>query len=168
MTDRLVPTRQTTGWTADKQRRFIEALAETGCITRAATAVFMTKRSAYGLRARPEGEAFARAWDMALAQAGGRLLTQAFERALEGGVRRVWKKGELAVEETHPSDRLLMWLIGRIGPDPFRNPDQGTPLPTRADLLAELARLEDTLPDDPPLQNADLFPAPEPPPPWED
>ncbi len=158
-----VPSRQRTGWTAEKQRRFIETLAITGSVVDASTAAMMTARSAYVLRTRPEAAAFAAAWDMALQQAGGRLLSHAFERALKGGARRVWKDGELAIEEQNPSDRLLMWLIGRIGPAPFRNGTADQPLATAADIEAALAQLADALPDQPPLTNADLIPTAEPP-----
>ena len=164
MEPRYIPTRQRTGWTAEKQRGFIEHLAIHGSVIDAATSVWMTARSAYHLRTRPEGVAFSAAWDMALAQAGGRLLAHAFERALKGGVRRVWKDGELAVEETSPSDRLLMWLITRVGPAPFRTAGTGD-LPTVADLQAQFPLLTDALPQEPPLSNRDLMrETPEPPP----
>ncbi|MFQ3667179.1 MAG: hypothetical protein SNJ79_14305 [Sphingomonadaceae bacterium] len=159
----LPPSRQQTGWTAEKQRRFIETLAITGSVTDASAAVLMSPRAAYYFRARPEGARFAAAWDMALQQAGGRLLSHAFERALKGGCRRVWKGGELAIEETNPSDRLLMWLIGRIGPAPFRSAGGTAPLPDAAAIAAEVAHFTDELPDAPALANEDLFETPEPP-----
>jgi hypothetical protein len=164
MDAQLTPTRQGTGWTVAKQRAFIEHLATHGSVVDASVSVWMTARSAYHLRTRPEGAAFSAAWDMALSQAGGRLLAHAFERALKGGVRRVWKDGELAMEETSPSDRILMWLISRIGPAPFRVGTQaGTPT-SSADLHLILSTLADALPDSPPLSNMDLMPeTPEPP-----
>ncbi|MGL6043577.1 MAG: hypothetical protein ACRC1J_06600 [Sandaracinobacteroides sp.] len=151
-----VPSRQRTGWTAEKQRQFIETLAITGSVVDASTGVMMTARSAYVLRTRPEASAFAAAWDMALQQAGGRLLSHAFERALKGGCRRVWKDGELTIEEQNPSDKLLMWLIARIGPAPFRTGTAETPLATTAQIEAELERLTDALPDQPGITNADF------------
>ncbi|MFN7177420.1 MAG: hypothetical protein ACK4MX_11105 [Thermaurantiacus sp.] len=156
----LVPTRQRTGWTAEKQRRFVETLAITGSISDASAAVFMTARSAYYLRARPEGARFAAAWDMALQQAGGRLLSHAYERALKGGCRRVWKEGELVIEETNPSDRLLMWLISRVGPAPFRAGNATAAVPGPEALAAELDALADALPEAPPMLNADLVETP--------
>jgi hypothetical protein len=56
------------GWTPARQYRFIEELAATGSITRACSAVGMSRESAYALRDRPEQPAndFARAWAAAL------------------------------------------------------------------------------------------------------
>src|SRR4051812_45964497 len=63
---RWVPVRRrprTHGWTEDKQRRFIEVLADTGLVNVAARAVGMTREGAYQLRRAAHGAAFARAWD---------------------------------------------------------------------------------------------------------
>ena len=58
------------GWTAERQRLFIAALAEIGMVSAAAKAAGMSRKSAYALlkRAGPESS-FARAW--AEAQASG-------------------------------------------------------------------------------------------------
>ena len=58
------------GWTEEKQRRFIEVLADTGLVSRAASEVGMTRMSAYRLRRAPHAAAFARAWDRARELAG--------------------------------------------------------------------------------------------------
>lgn len=134
------------GWTSERQRRFIAHLAENGSVFDAATAVGMSPRSAYHLRARDGAEDFARAWDMALRLAGGRLLAHAFERALKGGHRRLWKNGELTIEEVTPSDRLLIWLLRRIGPEGFRD-DSHAPTPATRDLEGLCARFRDLLPE---------------------
>ncbi len=147
MTQQFTESRQSTGWTARKQRRFIECLAINGSVVDAAAAVGMTARSAYHLRSRPDGEDFRRGWDMALSQAGGHLVAEAFQRALHGGVRRIWKDGELVAEEVRPSDRVLLWLISRIGPAPFRK--DAPPLTPPADV--RLQRLLPLLRDIPPL-----------------
>lgn len=65
------------GWTAEWQRTFLSALAETGCISEAAHAAQIAPRSAYRLRNHPDGTAFARAWDQALQLATARLMTTA-------------------------------------------------------------------------------------------
>ena len=54
------------GWTAEKQIHFIEALAATKCVDEACRRVGMSDTSAYELRNRPCGRAFAKAWDIAL------------------------------------------------------------------------------------------------------
>ena len=77
------------GWTVDRQRAFLIALAESGSITHAAAAVGLSARSAYRLRARADAEGFGVGWDEALRIAAGRLTTIAVERAITGRVRRV-------------------------------------------------------------------------------
>lgn len=77
------------GWSESKQRDFIEALADGGSVAEAARAVHMSPSSAYRLRRSPGGEAFARAWDAAVAQAVGMLVDVAFDRAIHGTVEPV-------------------------------------------------------------------------------
>ena len=113
------PATRADGWTAGRQRKFIDVLAETGCVSDAAAAVGLTPRSAYKLRLRPEADSFNRAWDAALTLAADRLLTMAFERAVYGTIRQVWQRGECVGEERVPSDKLLMFLIRHLDPMRF-------------------------------------------------
>lgn len=69
------------GWTADRQRAFIAALARHGGIAEAARSVGMTPQTARRLRKRVGAEDFARAWDAAVEE--GRL--RAFDTALRIG-----------------------------------------------------------------------------------
>ena len=48
------------GWTPERQRAFIERLADYGSVRAAANAVGMTPESAYQLRRQPGAEPFAR------------------------------------------------------------------------------------------------------------
>ncbi len=107
------------GWTAERQRTFLAALAETGCISEAAHAAQIAPRSAYRLRNHPQGRAFAKAWDQALQLAAARLMTTAYERAIKGAVREMWKDGELVGEVRQPSDKLLIYLLTRLAPVGF-------------------------------------------------
>src|SRR3546814_16236801 len=50
------------GWSPDAQRRFIEALADTGSVTEAAREVRKSVQSCYRLRRAPGAEGFAAAW----------------------------------------------------------------------------------------------------------
>ena len=54
------------GWTPERQRGFVAALAETGSVPAAARAVGMTPEGAYQLRRQPGAETFAAAWTAAL------------------------------------------------------------------------------------------------------
>jgi hypothetical protein len=107
------------GWTAERQRTFIAALAETGCVSEACAEVGITPRSAYRLREHPKAAAFRDAWDHASSMATARLTALAFERAVHGSVERIYRNGELVEERRKTSDRLLMWLISHLDPASF-------------------------------------------------
>lgn len=117
------------GWTAARQRLFLNSLANTGSIATAAAAADITPRSAYRLRNHPKGVAFARAWDAALMRAGGRLMTVAFERATAGTPRTIWREGRIVAEYAIPSDRMLMFLLRHLNPALF---DAGGDMVARA------------------------------------
>lgn len=108
------------GWTADRQRIFLTALTETGCISDACKAAGVSARSAYRLRARPDALSFADAWDEALLVSVTRLATLAFERATRGSIRELWKDGVLIAESRQPSDKLLMFLLQHLRAEWFR------------------------------------------------
>ena len=96
------------GWTAERQRAFVAALAKIGLVSAAARAVGMSRKSAYALlkRAGPES-GFARAWESAQAMGRSNALSTAIDRAIEGvevpyfyrgiqrGSRRVFNDGLL-------------------------------------------------------------------------
>ena len=72
------------GWTEQRQRGFIEALADTGSVKDACRAVGMTTVGAYALRRQPGAESFRAAWDAAL-DCGVRLLEASMmDRAING------------------------------------------------------------------------------------
>ncbi len=107
------------GWTAERQRIFLNTLANTGRITEAAEMADITPRSAYRLRNHPQGAAFAKAWDAAMMRASGRLLSVAMERAISGTPQVVWREGRIAAEICRPSDRMLMFLLRHLNPGLF-------------------------------------------------
>ena len=55
------------GWTPERQLLFLQFLANTRSVTKAAAHVRMSRESAYRLRSRLKGELFALAWDSAYA-----------------------------------------------------------------------------------------------------
>ena len=119
----IAPTRkQNAGWTAERQRRFIEHLSLTGSVGDAAAVAGVSSRSAYRLRNRAGAESFARAWDAALSLSVTRLAAVAFDRALHGRSERIYKDGELVAERKVPSDYLLTWLLARLDPAQFGSP----------------------------------------------
>jgi hypothetical protein len=77
------------GWTGERQLRFLDALAQTCSVTRAAAHAGMSRESAYQLRARREGALFAAAWDRALE---GPVLSQSKGHKVEGPRSRLMPK----------------------------------------------------------------------------
>jgi hypothetical protein len=155
------PTRnQRAGWTAERQRRFIDHLALTGSVGEAAAIVGLSSRSAYALRNKAGAEGFARAWDAALSLAATRLAAIAFDRALHGRSERFYKDGELVMERKMPSDYLLTWLLARLDPLQFGSASvkalaaaTGDPRDRARNSLPELtASLTDVTPEDCPTE----------------
>lgn len=103
------------GWTPERQRGFIEALAATACVEDAARAVGMSATSAYNLNARPDAVAFRAAWDAALDFAAGHLKAAVFSRAIHGVPVPHYYKGELVGEHRRYNDRLAMFVMNHYG-----------------------------------------------------
>lgn len=105
------------GWTPERQRAFIEALADTGCVTRAAGMVNMAQRNCYYLRRQPGAEGFSRAWAAALDFGQDRLKDIAFERAIEGELVPYFQNGKLVGFHRKHNNALLMFCIRHYGQD---------------------------------------------------
>ena len=147
------------GWTAEKQRLFIETLADTGVISRAAKTVGMSPKSAYRLRRSAHGAAFARAWDSAREYAGCALEDIAFERAIEGVEHDVYDQyGEVICTKRVYNDRLLTFLLRHIKPERYAPDATGIAGPTSELLEASLRAMEPQLPAPPEaLMDAETF-----------
>lgn len=136
------------GWSADRQRYFLETLAETGSVHLAADAARLSARSAYKLRTR--SPAFAAAWDSALQLAVGRLSAIVFDRAIHGRVDQVFEEGVLVAERRVPSDKLLTWLLARLDPRRFALPwEQRGDADPQAEAVAAFPALLDAVTDTP-------------------
>ena len=117
------PTRKRrAGWTAEKQRKFIDHLALTSAVGEASAIAGMASSSAYRLRDRAGAESFAAAWDAALRLCATRLTSIGLDRAINGRVERFYKDGELVMERRIPSDYLLTWFLSRLDPLRFGSP----------------------------------------------
>lgn len=150
---RPVPRRpRADGWTPEVQRAFIQALADTGMVEHAARAVDMSVQSAYRLRRAPGGEAFARAWTVALADAAERMLDIAFARAIEGDETPVFDRdGRRMGARRKISDRMMMFLLRAYLPERFA-PERvaaprGAPAPAQSPAQSPVSSL-------PPLDQA--------------
>ena len=105
------------GWTPERQRAFIEALADCGSVTRAAAQVNMAQANCYTLRRAPGAEEFRRAWDAALDFGVKRLKDVAFERAIEGQLYPVFRGEKLVGFHRRKNDALLMFCLRHYGED---------------------------------------------------
>jgi hypothetical protein len=105
------------GWIPERQKAFIEALAETGSVTRAAAMVNMAQANCYTLRRAPGAESFRRAWDAALDFGVKRLKDIAFERAIEGELVPVFQAGKLIGFRRKYNDKLLIFCLRHYGED---------------------------------------------------
>jgi hypothetical protein len=105
------------GWTPERQRGFIEALADTGCVSRATAIVNMSLEGVYYLRRQKGAEEFRAAWDAALDFGVQKLKDIAFERAIEGEMIPIFTQGKLMGFRRKRNDRLLMFCLRHYGQD---------------------------------------------------
>jgi hypothetical protein len=116
--------RRSDGWTPQRQREFIEVLADTGSVVEAARAVRMSANSCYRLRRAPGAEGFAAAWEAAIANASRRLVDIAFDRAVNGVEDAVLDKDGTVIHiRRRYNDRLLMFLLRAHHPERYRPAD---------------------------------------------
>jgi hypothetical protein len=100
------------GWTPQRQKAFIQALAETACVEEAARQVGMTPQSARALRRRQDAALFRDAWDAALSYSAIHLVDEsAIKRSIHGVPRPIFFRGEQVGEWRHFDERLTMWLL---------------------------------------------------------
>jgi hypothetical protein len=152
--------RRVDGWSPHAQRRFIEALADSGSVTDASRSVGMSVNSCYRLRREPGAEGFASAWEAALAEASKTLVDVAFDRALRGVDEPVLDKyGQIIATRRRTSDRLLMFLLRAHHPERYatslRRPKTPPPVPIMAKAIDALTPITPKNPQD--YMEADAF-----------
>lgn len=128
------------GWTPERQRGFIEALADLGSVEAAARAVDMSTEGAYQLRRQPGAEEFRAAWEAALALGIQRIEDVAMDRALNGTEEPVYSYGKLIGTRIKHNDRLLMFMLRNRAPERFAA--GGGPKGLNAVSQAQLDRLK--------------------------
>ena len=118
-----VPSRKrNAGWTAERQRIFIERVALTGNVGEACALAGLSSSSFYRLCQKAGADSFVKAWNAARVLAATRGSAIAWDRAVNGRVERFYKDGELVMERRIPSDYLLTWLLSRLDPLTFGSP----------------------------------------------
>jgi len=129
------------GWTEPRKRKFLHALARTGCVRDACRIAHISSTSAYRHRRRDPD--FADAWERALSEALPVLEAAAFERAVEGVWEPVVSGGKVAVYKKRYSDAILVTLLKRADEAAIRfaggeEPDAGAALEMLKAKLAEM------------------------------
>lgn len=140
------------GWTPQRQRTFLEYLAASGHIRRAARAADMSHEAAYQLRHRSAGAAFALGWDAALLLARAPVADALMERALDGQEDVIVRDDDGRTRTRHRHDnRLALSLLARL--DRFAEDGHVAHADARAVSGAWEAFLDliDTAPDAPTL-----------------
>src|SRR3546814_812540 len=100
------------GWTPEKMRLVLSRLAECGVVKEGCLACGMSARSAYNLRDRDP--LFAAGWEAACVMARPRLADEAFSRAMNGIVERIYKDGMIVAERHRYDNKLTMAVLGRL------------------------------------------------------
>jgi hypothetical protein len=111
--------------TRERQKRFVEALAETGNVTAAVRLAGTSRTRAYELR--KTDPAFAAAWDEAEQVAADKLEAEAWRRAVDGIEEPMVSGGKLVRDDNGQpiairrySDQLLTALLRAHRPEKFR------------------------------------------------
>ncbi len=107
------------GWTPERQRGFIEALAELGSVTSACKRVAMASFGAYALRRAEGAESFRAAWKQAIDMGAQRLADIALERAIEGVPVPIMYHGTQVGERRNYNDRLLTFMLQHHQPETY-------------------------------------------------
>ncbi len=107
------------GWTPERQRAFIEALADTGSVSAACKIVAMSTHGVYHLRRSEGAEEFREAWQKALDLGVQRIEDVAMDRALNGVDEPLYSYGKLIGTRKRYNDRLLMFMLRNRSPERF-------------------------------------------------
>ena len=107
------------GWTPERQRAFIDALAELGSVKHACARINMSAEGAYYLRRQPGAEEFRAAWAAALDHGVQHLSDIAVARAIDGVEEVIVKDGEVVATRRRYNDRLLMFVLRHHWPERY-------------------------------------------------
>ena len=108
--------RRDDGLTPERQRGYVEALADCGVAREAAARIGVSERSVARARRRADARSFDLACEAAHRMGARNVLRSvAFERAIEGTIKRHYYHGELKSEERVYDNRLLVYLVGKAG-----------------------------------------------------
>ncbi len=106
-------------FTADKRAVFLAALAKHGFVAKAARLAGVDRGTAR--RARKGDEAFAAAWDAALAEYVEDLEAEADRRAYKGTLKPVYYKGKRCGVIREYSDTLMIFRLKALKPEVYKD-----------------------------------------------
>lgn len=101
------------GLTPDRQREYVEAMADCGIAREAARRIGVSEQAVARVRRRADARAFDLACEAAQRIGARRIRSVAYERAIEGTIKRHYYHGELKSEEVVYDNRLLIYLLGK-------------------------------------------------------
>jgi hypothetical protein len=113
------------GWTPDKVRRFLARFGECGVVLEACLEVGMSARAAYNLRDRDP--LVAAGWEAACVLSRPKLADEAYSRATNGVVERIYKNGVVVAERHRYDNRLTMSVLARLDQRCDRAEETGAP-----------------------------------------
>ncbi len=102
------------GWTPDRQRAFLSAIADGETVERACRLVGLSAASAYALRQRAAGAGFALGWRAANLLARDRVADQLMARALDGQVETVTRPDGSTISRHRYDNRTALTLLARL------------------------------------------------------
>ncbi len=108
--------------TPDRQRAFIRALAETGCVELAAKVIGNAAGSLYSLKLQVGAESFAAAWDKAVQHGARQIRDILVDHAINGTPEYIYKDGELVAERRVFNYRMMMWIVAHAMPEEYGMP----------------------------------------------
>jgi hypothetical protein len=102
------------GWTPDRQRSFLAAIAEGQTVERACRIVGLSVASAYALRRRASGATFALGWQAASLLARDAIADGLTTRALDGQVETVTRPDGTTIVRHRFDNRFAMQMLSRL------------------------------------------------------
>lgn len=102
------------GWTPDRQRAFLSAIADGDTVERACRLVGLSVASAYAFRKRAAGAGFALGWRAANLLARDRVADQLMARALDGQVETVTRPDGSTIARHRYDNRTALTLLARL------------------------------------------------------
>lgn len=107
-------TERTDGWTAERQRDFLSAIAEGHTVEAACRLVGMTHQSAYAFRRRAAGATFALGWQAASLLARNKIADVLVARALDGQVDTYTRADGETITRHRYDNRLASAMLARL------------------------------------------------------